>query len=90
MSVNADCRFVEFAPGRWKYAYQKWPYGETEEYDVRGPFSSFVKAREDMDSRYPNPGGWMLDIHPTGHIHEPVDDGDGVGRTVCDSCGYAL
>ena len=84
MSVNADCYFGEVGPGRWKYAFQKWPYGETEEYDVHTGFASFGEAREHMDSMYPNPGGWGVSTHKE-HIHEfEHDSWDDV--TSCQSC----
>jgi hypothetical protein len=85
VSTGADCRFVETKPGEWRYAIQRWPYGDWPEYDKKGPFPSFAAAREDMDAHYPNPGGWMVTCHPQ-HVHEfTYDEFDKV--TVCEPCG---
>lgn len=60
MSTGADLRYIEKKPGEWYYAYQCWPYGETDEYDVIGPFPSHEKAEEHCDDNYPNAGGsWI-------------------------------
>lgn len=86
MSTGADCRFAEVRPGEWKYAIQRWPYGEWDEYDTHGPFPSFAKAREHLDQHYANPGGWLMNIHETDHRHEfHYDKWDDV--TVCEPCG---
>jgi hypothetical protein len=85
VSTGADCRFVETKPGEWWYAIQRWPYGDWPDYDKHGPFPSFAKARQHMDSNYANPGGWMLDTHED-HVHEfAYDEWDKV--TVCEPCG---
>lgn len=61
MSTGADLRFIEQTPGKWYYAYQQWPYGETEDYDVIGPFASEEAAERHCDDNYPNAGGsWTL------------------------------
>ena len=57
MSTGADLRYVERKPGVWFYEYQCWPYGETEDYDVHGPFDSEDEARDHCDANYPNAGG---------------------------------
>jgi len=61
MSTNADCRFEERAPGVWHYRLQCWPYGETEDYDEFGPFSSLEKAQDHLHSNHANPGGYWVD-----------------------------
>lgn len=61
MSTGADLRYIEREAGEWFYAYQCWPYGENDEYDVIGPFTSYEKAREHCDDSYPNAGGsWKI------------------------------
>jgi len=57
MSTGADLRFIEQEPGKWYYAYQCWPYGENDEYDVHGPFATQEKAEDHCDDHYPNAGG---------------------------------
>lgn len=67
MSTGADLRYIERTRGEWYYAYQQYPYGETEDYDVIGPFSSQEKAEDHCDDNYPNAGGsWT----------EPYNEGD--------------
>lgn len=70
MSTGAECNFWEVEPGRWKYRLQLYPYGETDEFDEYGPFSSFRSAREHLDRNHANPGGWSTRIHETDHKHE--------------------
>lgn len=61
MSTGADCVFEEREPGRWWYRLQRWPYGESEEYDTYGPFSSEEKAEKHLDQNHANPGGsWTV------------------------------
>lgn len=62
MSTGADCVFEEREPGRWWYRIQRWPYGESEEYDEHGPFTA-RGAREHLDSNYGNPGGYRTVDH---------------------------
>lgn len=57
MSTGADLRYIEKKPGEWYYAYQCWPYGENDEYDVIGPFDSQETAEDHCDDNYPNAGG---------------------------------
>lgn len=70
MSTGAGCYFKEVEPGRWVYGLQRWPFGDTEEYDKSGPFNSFAAARGHLDRNHANPGGWSIETHPTGHVHE--------------------
>lgn len=58
MSSGADCVFREMKPGVWFYALQRWPYGDTEDYDRFGPFPSEQAAIEHLDRNHQNPGGW--------------------------------
>jgi len=74
VSTGADCQFKEVTPGRWSYALQEWPYGDSNEYTSYGPFASFAIARDHLDQNHANPGGWMTTIHPTGHVHEWTTD----------------
>lgn len=61
MSTGADLRYIEKEKGEWYYAYQCWPYGENDEYDVVGPFPSLEKAEDHCDENYPNAGGsWTI------------------------------
>jgi hypothetical protein len=57
MSTGADLRFVEATPGEWFYEYQCYPYGQNEDYDVYGPFSSEDAARDHCDDNHANAGG---------------------------------
>lgn len=68
MSTGADCQFVERKPGEWHYAIQRWPYGETPDYDTFGPFRTIKAAEEHLDSNHANPGGWAITRHPD-HVH---------------------
>ena len=65
MSTGADCVFEEREPGRWWYRIQHWPYGESEEYDEHGPFSSEDAAYAHLDRSYGNPGGYSTADHET-------------------------
>ena len=69
MSSGADCQFIEKEPGRWTVKLQRWPYGDTDEYDTFGPFRSYSAAVAELNN-HQNPGGWMTRIHPTAHVHE--------------------
>lgn len=60
MSTGADCLFVEDKNGKWTYVLQKWPYGETEDYDRFGPFDSEDEAEDHLSENHANPGGWMV------------------------------
>lgn len=62
MSTGADCIFTEKKPGKWYYEIQRWPYGESEDYDEFGPFSTEDKAIAHLDANHANPGGWSS--HP--------------------------
>lgn len=70
MSTGADCQFDEVEPGKWKYRLQLWPYGDNDEYDTFGPFVSFRAAQNHLTNHHANPGGWMVNVHPTDHRHE--------------------
>lgn len=60
MSTGADCVFIEEKPGRWFYEIQRWPYGETDEYDRHGPFRSEDAASDHLTKHYANPGGYII------------------------------
>lgn len=64
MSSGADCHFHQRGDGQWSYAIQRYPYGETEEYDRHGPFPSFKAAYDHLHSNYQNPGGFSTMSHP--------------------------
>lgn len=85
MSTGADCHFREVSPGKWKYAIQRWPYGEWDEYDKHGPFDSFTEAMNHLDDNYPNPGGWDTHTH-SAHVHNFVYN-EYERITECDACG---
>jgi hypothetical protein len=75
MSTGADCSFREVEPGRWKYRLQRYPYGETEDYDEYGPFDSFGRAHKHLDDNHANPGGASIDWLTDGrHVHLFVED----------------
>jgi hypothetical protein len=60
MSTGADCRIVEKEPGKWYYELQRWPYGETPDYDTYGPFESEDEAIGHLDRNHANPGGYLV------------------------------
>jgi hypothetical protein len=62
MSTGADCYFVQNAEGEWTYHLQRWPYGETPDYDKFGPFRTHEAAEQHLSENHGNPGGWA-DIH---------------------------
>jgi len=85
MSTGADCKFIEIEPGKWKYAIQRWPYGEWPEYETNGPFNSYREAMTHLSQNYANPGGWFTSIHDS-HKHER----DEYDPTICLACGETL
>lgn len=64
MSTNADCRFYERESGKWYYEMQKWPYGENQDYDKHGPFSTWTEAHNHMHRNYANPGSYTISAIP--------------------------
>lgn len=60
MSTGADCQFYEKKPGEWYYALQRWPYGETPDYDTFDPFSSEDAADKHLSENHANPGGYSV------------------------------
>jgi len=64
MSSGADCQFYEKAPSKWYYDLQQYPYGETEEYDTRGPFVTFRAAERHLDRNHQNPGSFCRTALP--------------------------
>ncbi len=58
MSTGANCVIREKKPGVWEYAIQLWPYGESDKYNVQGPFKSEQAAVDHMSNNNANPGGW--------------------------------
>lgn len=65
MSTGADCVLEEREPGRWWYRLQRWPYGETPDYDEHGPFASEDRAHEHLHATHANPGGYSTVDHET-------------------------
>jgi len=74
MSTGADCQFEEREPSVWYYKMQRYPYGETEEYDKHGPFYSFRAAEKHLDKRYANPGAYSISRHKDST--EEIDDAE--------------
>ena len=70
MSTGADCFFYEKTPGIWFYSIQRWPYGETEEYDDYGPFRSLEQAQDHLRRTQPNPGGYFTYPYKEGTTNE--------------------
>lgn len=60
MSTGAECAFIEEEPGRWFYEIQRYPYGETDEYDQHGPFTSEDAAGKHLHEHYANPGSYVV------------------------------
>jgi hypothetical protein len=64
MSTGADCQFVQRQDG-WYLLLQRYPYGETEDYDTYGPFPTQPIALKYLDEHFANPGGYSV---------QPLDD----------------
>ena len=60
MSTGADCLIYEKEPNKWFYNLQRWPYGETPDYDTYGPFKSQEEAENHISDNHANPGGWSV------------------------------
>jgi len=60
MSTGANCHIIERAPGQWYYELQRWPYGETPDYDTEGPFRTLDAAEDHLRANYANPGGYYI------------------------------
>lgn len=60
MSTGAGCRFIERKPNQWYYELQRWPYGETPDYDEYGPFASEDAAHAHLHDNHANPGGYSV------------------------------
>lgn len=60
MSTGADCVFIEKKPGQWYYNLQRYPYGDTKEYDEFGPFRSEEAANRHLRNHHANPGGYNV------------------------------
>lgn len=63
MSTGADCVLEEREPGRWWYRLQRWPYGESPDYDTHGPFPSEDACMTHLHKNYANPGGYSTVDH---------------------------
>jgi hypothetical protein len=55
---------IEKELGQWHYELQRWPYGESTDYDEFGPFPSLDAAARHLGKHHANPGGWMIQHHP--------------------------
>ena len=65
MSTRADCTIWENEKGQWFYDLQRYPYGDTSNYDRYGPFSSQDEADRHLSDNHANPGGfWLLRFDP--------------------------
>lgn len=60
MSSGAGCTVFEKNPGEWYYDLQRYPYGETDEYNRYGPFGSEAAVDDHIRANHSNPGGWWL------------------------------
>lgn len=87
MSTGADCKIYEKAKGQWWYALQRWPYGESEEYDRFGPFPTYRDAHDHLDDNHANPGGASVHARP-GCPHDLAREAY-AGEWQCDRCGEA-
>ncbi len=59
MSTGADCQFY-VKSNAWYYKLQRWPYGQSPDYDTFGPFEHFGQALDHLDENHANPGGWCI------------------------------
>jgi hypothetical protein len=64
MSTGAECHFYEKTPQQWFYDLQQWPYGESEDYNTFGPFTTFEEANTHLDRNHANPGGYSVSSLP--------------------------
>lgn len=87
MSSGADCSFFEETAGNWFYEIQCYPYGDNEDFDKHGPFSTFRQAERHLDRHYQNPGGYSISALPDckhGSVQEEY------GQRECNLCGNIL
>ena len=91
MSTGANCGFTEKTKGRWFYRIQRYPYGETEDYDEFGPFPHFKAAHDHLGANHANPGGYSIGALP-GCPHDMLEPQQDFGRSpqythFCNRCG---
>jgi hypothetical protein len=68
-STGAECEFIEWKPGQWYYAFERFTSDEEkynwrdEEVDCYGPFKSYEEADADLVANHANPGGHNILDH---------------------------
>ena len=66
MSTGADCAHHETSDTKeWYLAMQRWPYGESPDYEFVGPFATEDELEEYERANYANPGGSRTDGQQT-------------------------
>ena len=88
MSTGADCTFKETEKYKWFYKLQKWPYGETYDYDKYGPFPHYGDAVKHLQANHANPGGWSIDAQPGCEHPEHLREKRHGGGWECWHCGW--
>lgn len=89
MSTGANCRFVEEKPRQWFYYLQRYPYGETDEYDKEGPFQTFKEAHAHLGRHHANPGSFTISALPDcPHDLVTLTPDSGWRYAECDRCGH--
>lgn len=85
MSTGADCHVYEKEAGKWYYDLQRWPYGESQDYDTEGPFATYREATDHLHKHHANPGGYGITRLP-GCKHDLLSK-SALGEAMCDRCG---
>lgn len=85
MSTGAGCRFIQTEPDEWHYELQRYPYGDTPDYNKYGPFPTFKAADDHLSSNHANPGGYMIfRLEDFECDHEWIQEGN---YKTCPKCG---
>jgi len=91
MSTGADCTFYEKTPRQWFYDLQQWPYGDSEDYDTFGPFTTFEEAETHLRNTHANPGGFSINPLPNcPHDFKKNRTFDRIYQFECRQCGDLL
>ena len=67
MSVQRECAFIEYRPGKWYLLLGRDEHDDLTPYtaDAYGPFSTYENAEEYL-SNFSNPGGFYVDRYTDG------------------------
>lgn len=96
MSTRATCVFPQHDDGRWSYKLQRYPYGDTQDYDEEGPFPGPTReaANKHLARNHANPGGasisWNKKFGETCEHDSACVFTDLEGLRRCEACGKQL